>query len=196
MTAQSLNSGTRRGGSCLATARWERFLATNKHKTIEELLRAEFSMQSEPSLCNENQWDKLVSPRVEAGSNTSTESLRVVGGDEKGPTAWEYNWANLQVGQVSNLRHRIREWLRWLGPAAVANDRPVLSSERAPHIIKPASVWQIWSWAPDGYWTPRQTGRMTVGRNRSLTLTLKLVSRRSESAFSRLHCVQPIPSND
>jgi hypothetical protein len=31
-----------------------------------------------------------------------------------------------------------REWLRWRGPAAIVNDRP----ERAPHINKPATVWQ------------------------------------------------------
>jgi hypothetical protein len=47
------------------------------------------------------------------------------------------------------------------------NYRPVLSSERVPHIKKPAIVRQktrIWSWAPDGTPTPRQTGRLTVGR--------------------------------
>jgi hypothetical protein len=30
---------------------------------------------------------------------------------------------------------------------------------------------KIWSWAPDGCLTPRETGRLTVGRNTSLTLT-------------------------
>jgi hypothetical protein len=29
-----------------------------------------------------------------------------------------------------------------------------------------------WSWVPDGCLTPRQTGRLTVGRNITLTLTL------------------------
>jgi hypothetical protein len=28
---------------------------------------------------------------------------------------------------------RTREWLRWRGPAAIINDRPVLSSERRLH---------------------------------------------------------------
>jgi hypothetical protein len=37
---------------------------------------------------------------------------------------------------------RTREGLRWLGPAAIVNDRPILSSERAPHIDKPEIVWQ------------------------------------------------------
>jgi hypothetical protein len=35
---------------------------------------------------------------------------------------------------------RTRKRLRWRGPAAIVNDRPVLSSERAPHINKPATV--------------------------------------------------------
>jgi hypothetical protein len=57
------------------------------------------------------------STRVEAGSNTSTVTLRVVGGDEKGS-------------------------LRWRGPAAYTKDRPVLSSERAPHKNKTVTVKQ------------------------------------------------------
>jgi hypothetical protein len=41
-----------------------------------------------------------------------------------------------------------------------------------PHIKKPAIVRQkikIWSWAPDGRLTPRQTGRLTVGRKLTST---------------------------
>jgi hypothetical protein len=30
----------------------------------------------------------------------------------------------------------------------------------------------MWSWAPDGYFIPRQTGRLTVGHNVILTSTL------------------------
>jgi hypothetical protein len=55
---------------------------------------------------------------VEAGSNTSTVALRVVGGDKWVPSAWEYDVypgnpvpggykcgdLALQVGEVSNLR--------------------------------------------------------------------------------------------
>jgi hypothetical protein len=37
---------------------------------------------------------------------------------------------------------RTREWMRWRGPAAIVNDKPVLSSERAPQINKPVTVWQ------------------------------------------------------
>jgi hypothetical protein len=33
--------------------------------------------------------------RMEAGSNTSTVVLRVVGGDEKEPSVWGYNRATL-----------------------------------------------------------------------------------------------------
>jgi hypothetical protein len=63
---------------------------------------------------------------------------------------YEYGDLALQVGGVSNLRQentshesrgsRTEERLRWRGPAAVVNDRPILSSERAPHINKPATV--------------------------------------------------------
>jgi hypothetical protein len=37
---------------------------------------------------------------------------------------------------------RTRKWLSWRGPGEIVNDRPVLSSERAPHINKSATVWQ------------------------------------------------------
>jgi hypothetical protein len=45
-------------------------------------------------------------PRVEAGLNTSTVALRVVGDDEREPSAWGYKYGNLafRVGGVSNLR--------------------------------------------------------------------------------------------
>jgi hypothetical protein len=71
------------------------------------------------------------------GTLRSTVTLRVVGGNEKG---------NLDSETVKNGREsygtRTREWLRWRLPAAIVNDRPVLSLERAPHINKPATVWQ------------------------------------------------------
>jgi hypothetical protein len=75
--------------------------------------------------------------RVEAGSNTSTVAPRVVGGDEKGSLESE----TVKYGSNSHGT-RTREWLRWRGPAAIVNDRPVLSSERAPHINKHATAWQ------------------------------------------------------
>jgi hypothetical protein len=76
-------------------------------------------------------------PRVEEGSNTSTVALRVAGGDEKGSLESEA----VKYGHESH-GIRTREWLRWRGPAAVVNDRPVFLSERVPHINKPAAVWK------------------------------------------------------
>jgi hypothetical protein len=65
--------------------------------------------------------------RMEVGSNTSTVTLRVVGG-EKGSLESETVKYGLEF-QVT----RTRERLRWQGPAAYTKDRPVLSLERAPH---------------------------------------------------------------
>jgi hypothetical protein len=76
-------------------------------------------------------------PRVEAGSNTSTVTLRVVGGKEKGSLKCE----TVKYGHESQGT-RTQERLCWQGPVAIANDIPVLSSERAPHINKPATVRQ------------------------------------------------------
>jgi hypothetical protein len=75
--------------------------------------------------------------RVEAGSNTSTVTLRVVGGDEMGSLESE----TVKYGHES-YGTRTRKWLHWRGPVAIANGRPVLSSERAPQINKPATVRQ------------------------------------------------------
>jgi hypothetical protein len=74
--------------------------------------------------------------RVEAGSNTSTVTLRVVRGDEMG---------SLKSETVKYVREyqgtRTRERLRWEDPAAAyTKDRPVLSSERAPHKNKTVTV--------------------------------------------------------
>jgi hypothetical protein len=110
-------------------------------------------MLSVPRLCNEEQLRLRESPgtpltRVEAGSNTSTVTLRVVGGDEKG---------NLKSETVKysheSQETRTRERLCWRGPAAYIKDRPVLSSEKAPHKKQDRNcrrVINIWSWAPDG----------------------------------------------
>jgi hypothetical protein len=76
--------------------------------------------------------------RVEAGSNTSTVTLRVVGSDEKGSLKSE----TVKYGRKSQ-GSRTRERLRWQGPAAHTEDRPVLSSERATHGIKNVTVRRI-----------------------------------------------------
>jgi hypothetical protein len=74
---------------------------------------------------------------VEAGSNTSTVTLRVVGGDEKGSLKSE----TVKYGRKSQGT-RTWERLRWQGPAAHTKDRPVFSSARAPHGNKNVTVKQ------------------------------------------------------
>jgi hypothetical protein len=74
---------------------------------------------------------------VEAGSNTSTVTLRVVGGDEMGSLKSE----TVKYGRESQGTWT-RERLRWQEPAANTQDRPVLSSERAPHKNKTVTVKQ------------------------------------------------------
>jgi hypothetical protein len=74
---------------------------------------------------------------VEAGSNTSTATLRVVEGDEMG----SFKSETVKYGSKSRGT-RTRERLRWQWPAANTKDRPVLSSERAPHGNKNVTVRQ------------------------------------------------------
>jgi hypothetical protein len=76
---------------------------------------------------NEPMW----TTRVEAGSNTSTVTLRVVGGDEEGSLESE----TVKYGHKS-YGTQTRKLLCWRGPAAIVNDRPVLLLERAPQIKK------------------------------------------------------------
>jgi hypothetical protein len=55
--------------------------------TTEELLEVAFSLQSNPKFYKEDKsllGTKIHESCVEAGSNTSTVALRVVGGSEKG----------------------------------------------------------------------------------------------------------------
>jgi hypothetical protein len=69
---------------------------------------------------------------VEAGSNTSTVTLQVVGGDEKGSLKSE----TVKYDHES-LGTRTLERLRWRGPTAYTKDIPVLSLERAPQKTRP-----------------------------------------------------------
>jgi hypothetical protein len=78
------------------------------------------------------------SSRVEAGSNTSTVTLRVVEGYEKGSLESETVKYGLEFQGI-----RTRERLCWQGPAAHTKDRPVLSSERAHHGNKNVTVRRI-----------------------------------------------------
>jgi hypothetical protein len=69
---------------------------------------------------------------VEADSNTSTVTLRVLGGDEKGSLKSE----TVKYGHGPEMT-RTRERLRWLGPAAYTKERPAFSSERVPQETRP-----------------------------------------------------------
>jgi hypothetical protein len=64
---------------------------------------------------------------VEAGSDTSTVALRVVGGDEKGSLKSEA----VKYGRESQGT-QIRERLRWQEPAAYTKDIRPLVKEGAP----------------------------------------------------------------
>jgi hypothetical protein len=72
---------------------------------------------------------------MEAGSNTSTMTLRVVGGDERGSLKSE----SVKYGHESKGT-LTQERLCWWGPVAYIKDRPVLSSERAPQKNKTVTV--------------------------------------------------------
>jgi hypothetical protein len=78
---------------------------------------------------------------VEAGSNTSTVTLRVVGGDKKESLKSE----TVKYGRESQGT-RTRERLRWQGPAAYKKVRPDLSSEGAPHKNNTVTVKQEWKY--------------------------------------------------
>jgi hypothetical protein len=63
-----------------------------------------FSTLSVARCSNQDQLAVAVKSRVsgvQAGSNTSTVALRVVGGDEKGTHCVGYNWATLFLGNVN-----------------------------------------------------------------------------------------------
>jgi hypothetical protein len=73
--------------------------------------------------------------RVEAGSNISTVTLRVVGGDEKGSLKSE----TVKYGHEPQGT-RTQERLRWRGPAAYSQDSPSSSQREAPHKNKTVTV--------------------------------------------------------
>jgi hypothetical protein len=104
--------------------------------TIELLLEPVFSTRSVQTGNLKDNWGHPVNCSCgEAGSNTSTVTLRVVGGDEKGSLESEtVNYGHEFHGS------RTRKCLHWQGPGAIVNNRPVLSSERAPHVNKPVTV--------------------------------------------------------
>jgi hypothetical protein len=73
--------------------------------------------------------------RVEAGSNTSTVTLRVIESEEKGSLKSD----TVKYGHESQ-GIRIRERLGWRGPAAYTKDRSVLSLEKALRKNKTVTV--------------------------------------------------------
>jgi hypothetical protein len=73
--------------------------------------------------------------RVEAGSHTSTVTLRVVGGDEKGSLKFETVKIWSRVARDSDLRKTTLA-----RATSYTKDRPVLSSERALHESKTVTV--------------------------------------------------------
>jgi hypothetical protein len=68
----------------------------------------------------------VIDYRVEAGSKTSTQTLRGVGGDEKGCLKPE----RVKYG-LGSQGTATQAWLQCRGPTAIVNDTVVLSSERA-----------------------------------------------------------------
>jgi hypothetical protein len=118
-------------------------------------------MKREPCACGYN-WATLFLGEI----NTGTSPSRLGESRFWESKIWSWVPRNLDLGMTSLAR-----------PSSNVNDRPVLSSERASHIKEPRSCLRVitpWSWNPDGCLAPRQTGRLTAGRNITLILTLSL----------------------
>jgi hypothetical protein len=73
---------------------------------------------------------------VEAGSNTSTVTLRVVEGDEKGSLKSE----TLKYG-LESQETRTRERLRWQGSAAYTKDREGAPQKQDRNCQSGLNVW-------------------------------------------------------
>jgi hypothetical protein len=109
---------------------------TDTHATIEEILEAVFFVRSLPRLYNEDQLPLKEYTRVEAGSNTSTVTLRVVGGDEKGSLKSE----TVKYGHESQWT-RTRERLCWRGPAAYIKDRKSATQKQDRNCRRVINIW-------------------------------------------------------
>jgi hypothetical protein len=64
-----------------------------------------FYTRSSPQCYKQDSWNNDLVARLEAGSNTSTVTLRVVGGEKKEPSAWGYKWAALFLFSVALPAH-------------------------------------------------------------------------------------------
>jgi hypothetical protein len=134
--------------------------------------------------------------RVEAGSNTSTVTLRVVGGNEKGSLKSEtvkYGRESQGTRSENNCAGKGHQHIRKTDPSSRQRGRPPKKQDRNCQ-----TVINIWSWASDGarhqdlltewpsvamwFWLwlwlrhtpgecfiPRLPGRLTVGRKVTLT---------------------------
>jgi hypothetical protein len=123
--------------------------------------------------------------RLEAGSNTSTVTLRVVGGDEKGTQYLGYNWATLFLGHINMGTWASRLGKSWIWDSKIWSRVPRDPEERMTALTRTSSnykrqthpliregaprqqnrkyltVTKIWPWASDGCLTPRYIGRLT-----------------------------------
>jgi hypothetical protein len=141
---------------CWETASQTSIFARQRLETVTGTV---FSMRSVPRCYKQDSWSNELFDwrgervaRVEAGLNTSTVALLVIGGDEKGtqcpgnnnwpPCSWGIlirgpgppGWGSLESETVKcgheSRGTRTWEWLLWRGPVAIVNDRPIPSSER------------------------------------------------------------------
>jgi hypothetical protein len=121
-----------------------------------------------------------VDTRVEAGSNTSTVTLRVVGDDEKGSLKSE----TVKSGHESQGT-RTRERLRWRGPAAYTNANPSSLQRGRPTKRRPllskSNKYLVMS--PRWGSTARLTGWLTLSRN--VTLIFDFLNRQSKVIENR-----------
>jgi hypothetical protein len=121
----------------LCGRRCDRFYETSRYTLSHNNRGGAISLLSVQRCYYEDIWGDLCKTRVEAGSNTSTVTLRVVGGDEMGSLKSE----TVKYGREYQGT-RTQERMGWQGPAANTKDRPVLSSKRAPHGNKNVTVRQ------------------------------------------------------
>jgi hypothetical protein len=148
MTAESRNNGALTSRPLLSNGSEITFplqrIATNESLQGNKLLNTRFPWPPTGKQKNCASWWLLSRPRgsysykrqritrVEAGSNTSTVTLRVVWGEEKGSLKSE----RVKYGRESQ-ELRTREWLRWVGPAAIVNDRPYSRQRERPTSTNP-----------------------------------------------------------
>jgi hypothetical protein len=138
-------------------------------------------MWSVPRLHNKIPSGDPVLTRVEAASNTSTVTLRVVGGDKKGSLKSE----TVKYGRKSQGTRTEKTALARASGTYKRQTRPLVR-EGAPQNqernCQTYSVFRaeikIWSQAPNGCFIPRQTGQLTVDRNIRLRLRPSAYKRR------------------